>query len=153
MSAPSKTKTTETAAKKPAQSAELSSELSTAASTTATQTQSQTKPLIAPADAIGIFGALHVNAKSEQGFWRCGIQFHRLEHKLLLVVDDVIAAAKAETKALLTDIEDDYHFITRADAKRIHDEPNLIVEPVDIDGQIAADGTPDGAADNDDTTV
>lgn len=149
MSAPSKTKTTETAAKKSVES----SEFSTAASTTATQTQSQTKPFVAPTDAIGIFGALHVKAKSEQGFWRCGIQFQRLEHKLLLVVDDVIAAAKAETKTLLTDIKDDYHFITRADAKRIHDEPNLMVEPVDIDEQIAADSTPDGAADNDDATV
>lgn len=82
-------------------------------------------------DAVGILGAFTVRAKSDAGFWRSGVQFHRLKEKLVLVVE-------RESNAI-TGLHAKNHepecvvFLTAEKAMRIHDEPNLISEYVELD--------------------
>ncbi|HAS3586464.1 TPA: hypothetical protein I6208_002870 [Vibrio cholerae] len=78
-----------------------------------------------------IRGAFKVRAKSDQGFWRAGIQFLRTKETVLLVVDQVpedqpktVAQEDGEPELIL--------FVTPQAAKRIHGEPNLVVEVVEV---------------------
>ncbi len=82
-------------------------------------------------DAIGILGAFKVCAKSDAGFWRSGIQFHRLQEKLVLVVDqEPDASARVHAK----DHEPEcVVFLSPEKAKRVHDEPHLTVEVVELE--------------------
>ncbi|GHX82181.1 hypothetical protein [Vibrio cholerae] len=80
---------------------------------------------------LDIRGAFKVRAKSDQGFWRAGIQFLRTKETVLLVVDQVpedqpktVAQEDGEPELVL--------FVTPQAAKRIHGEPNLVVEVVEV---------------------
>ncbi|EOW9436672.1 hypothetical protein VCSRO48_0916 [Vibrio cholerae] len=80
---------------------------------------------------LDIRGAFKVRAKSDQGFWRAGIQFLRTKETVLLVVDQVpedqpktVAQEDGEPELIL--------FVTPQAAKRIHGEPNLVVEVVEV---------------------
>lgn len=81
-------------------------------------------------DAVGILGGFRVRAKSDAGFWRSGVQFLRLQEKLVLVVDkEPHASARVHAK----DHEPEFVvFLTAEKAKRVHSEPNLIVEEVEL---------------------
>ncbi|MEZ8134779.1 hypothetical protein ACED34_04490 [Vibrio splendidus] len=82
-------------------------------------------------DAIGILGAFKVCAKSDTGFWRSGVQFHRLQEKLVLVVEqEPDASARVHAK----DHEPEcVVFLSPEKAKRVHDEPHLTVEVVELE--------------------
>ena len=82
-------------------------------------------------DAIGILGAFKVCAKSDVGFWRSGVQFHRLQEKLVLVVEqEPDAFARVHAK----DHEPEcVVFLSPEKAKRVHDEPHLTVEVVELE--------------------
>lgn len=80
---------------------------------------------------LDIRGAFKVRAKSDQGFWRAGIQFLRTKETVLLVVDQVpedqpktVAQEDGEPELIL--------FVTPQAAKRIHGEPNIVVEVVEV---------------------
>ncbi|EKF9437936.1 hypothetical protein O1C18_003700 [Vibrio cholerae] len=80
---------------------------------------------------LDIRGAFKVRAKSDQGFWRAGIQFLRAKETVLLVVDQVpedqpktVVQEDGEPELIL--------FVTPQAAKRIHGEPNLVVEVVEV---------------------
>lgn len=81
-------------------------------------------------DAVGILGGFRVRAKSDAGFWRSGVQFLRLQEKLVLVVDkEPHASARVHAK----DHEPEFVvFLTAEKAKRVHSEPNLIIEEVEL---------------------
>ncbi|HFG1617231.1 TPA: hypothetical protein ACGFX0_002122 [Vibrio cholerae] len=87
-----------------------------------------------------IRGAFKVRAKSDQGFWRAGIQFLRTKETVLLVVDQVpedqpktVAQEDGEPELIL--------FVTPQAAKRIHGEPNLVVEVVEVSDVIDVSDT------------
>ncbi|MEZ9414124.1 hypothetical protein AB4189_07965, partial [Vibrio sp. 10N.286.49.E1] len=82
-------------------------------------------------DAIGVLGAFKVCAKSDAGFWRSGVQFHRLQEKLVLVVEqEPDASARVHEK----DHEPEcVVFLSPEKAKRVHDEPHLTVEVVELE--------------------
>ncbi|MEZ8655692.1 hypothetical protein AB6D60_17050 [Vibrio splendidus] len=82
-------------------------------------------------DAIGVLGAFKVCAKSDAGFWRSGVQFHRLQEKLVLVVEqEPDASARVHAK----DHEPEcVVFLSYEKAKRVHDEPHLTVEVVELE--------------------
>ncbi|EHY9846625.1 hypothetical protein K5B09_003019 [Vibrio cholerae] len=89
---------------------------------------------------LDIRGAFKVRAKSDQGFWRAGIQFLRAKETVLLVVDQVpedqpktVAQEDGEPELVL--------FVTPQAAKRIHSEPNLIVEVVEVSDVIDVSDT------------
>ncbi|EGR2024071.1 hypothetical protein DYB89_03225 [Vibrio cholerae] len=89
---------------------------------------------------LDIRGAFKVRAKSDQGFWRAGIQFLRTKETVLLVVDQVpedqpktVAQEDGEPELIL--------FVTPQAAKRIHGEPNLIVEVVEVSDVIDVSDT------------
>ncbi|EOX4332880.1 hypothetical protein ACPF3P_003736 [Vibrio cholerae] len=89
---------------------------------------------------LDIRGAFKVRAKSDQGFWRAGIQFLRTKETVLLVVDQVpedqpktVAQEDGEPELVL--------FVTPQAAKRIHGEPNLIVEVVEVSDVIDVSDT------------
>lgn len=82
-------------------------------------------------DAVGILGAFTVCAKSDQGFWRSGVQFLRTKKIVVLVVDEepesqpqILAQEGIEPELIL--------FMSKEKAKRVYDEPNLVVEDVDV---------------------
>lgn len=83
--------------------------------------------------AVCILGAFKVCAKSDAGFWRSGVQFHRLQEKLVLVVDK---EPDASDRVSAPNYEPEYVvFLSPEKAKRVHDEPNLtveVVEPEDV---------------------
>ncbi|HDZ3756900.1 TPA: hypothetical protein RSW69_003551 [Vibrio cholerae] len=87
-----------------------------------------------------IRGAFKVRAKSDQGFWRAGIQFLRTKETVLLVVDQVpedqpktVTQEDGEPELVL--------FVTPQAAKRIHGEPNLVVEVVEVSDVIDVSDT------------
>ncbi len=87
-----------------------------------------------------IRGAFKVRAKSDQGFWRAGIQFLRTKETVLLVVDQVpedqpktVAQEDGEPELVL--------FVAPQAAKRIHGEPNLVVEVVEVSDVIDVSDT------------
>ncbi|ABQ19607.1 hypothetical protein [Vibrio cholerae] len=89
---------------------------------------------------LDISGAFKVRAKSDQGFWRAGIQFLRTKETVLLVVDQVpedqpktVAQEDGEPELVL--------FVTPQAAKRIHGEPNLVVEVVEVSDVIDVSDT------------
>lgn len=89
---------------------------------------------------LDIRGAFKVRAKSDQGFWRAGIQFLRTKETVLLVVDQVpedqpktVAQEDGEPELVL--------FVAPQAAKRIHGEPNLIVEVVEVSDVIDVSDT------------
>ncbi|MBO1366093.1 hypothetical protein [Vibrio cholerae] len=89
---------------------------------------------------LDIRGAFKVRAKSDQGFWRAGIQFLRTKETVLLVVDQVpedqpktVAQEDGEPELVL--------FVAPQAAKRIHGEPNLVVEVVEVSDVIDVSDT------------
>ncbi|HFG2159097.1 TPA: hypothetical protein ACGF8U_003789 [Vibrio cholerae] len=89
---------------------------------------------------LDIRGAFKVRAKSDQGFWRAGIQFLRTKETVLLVVDQVpedqpktVAQEDGEPELVL--------FVTPQAAKRIHGELNLVVEVVEVSDVIDVSDT------------
>ncbi|EGR4491508.1 hypothetical protein DDM78_10555 [Vibrio cholerae] len=89
---------------------------------------------------LDIRGAFKVRAKSDQGFWRSGIQFLRTKETVLLVVDQVpedqpktVAQEDGEPELVL--------FVSPQAAKRIHGEPNLVVEVVEVSDVIDVSDT------------
>ncbi|MBE3911566.1 hypothetical protein HJ155_04035 [Vibrio parahaemolyticus] len=86
---------------------------------------------VAGVDSLGILGALKVRSKSNQGFWRSGVQFQRQKETILLVVDEepkdqpeVVAQEGIESELIL--------FMSKEKAERVHREPNLDVETVEL---------------------
>ncbi|PML45322.1 hypothetical protein BCT76_02860 [Vibrio tasmaniensis] len=98
------------------------------------QVDSKKDDVVHPGDgvnAIGVLGAFNVCAKSDAGFWRSGVQFHRLQEKLVLVVEqEPDASARVHAK----DHEPEcVVFLSPEKAKRVHDEPHLTVEVVELE--------------------
>jgi len=88
----------------------------------------------ADSNAMHILGAFAVRAKSDAGFWRSGIQFHRLTETLVLVVEHESDAANG---VYTKDHEPERVVcLTREKAKRVHSEPNLVVIDVDVESLI-----------------
>ncbi|MGD1469012.1 hypothetical protein ACP6H4_02145 [Vibrio harveyi] len=82
-------------------------------------------------DALGILGAFKVRAKSDQGFWRSGIKFRRLQETVVLVVDqvpenqpEILAEENLDPEFVV--------FLSVEKAQRVHREPNLIVEDCEL---------------------
>ncbi len=80
---------------------------------------------------LGITGALKVRSKSAQGFWRSGVKFLRTKDTYLLVVDEMptnqpatVAQDGIEPELVL--------FMSKEKAQRVHREPNLVVEVVEL---------------------
>lgn len=71
----------------------------------------------------GVLGCFDVTAKSEQGFWRCGVKFERL------VVTRVYVAELVDGNRFERDGND--VFMRPDDARRVHAEPNLTVTDVE----------------------
>ncbi|PSU49480.1 hypothetical protein C9J12_08305 [Photobacterium frigidiphilum] len=82
--------------------------------------------------ALEVLGAFEVCSKSDAGFWRSGVKFHRLQKTLVVVVDEM---PQGGYQALdVKGHEPDTIVLMSAElAKHVHNEPHLIVEPVDID--------------------
>ncbi|MBS0044509.1 hypothetical protein KFE26_19715 [Shewanella sp. M16] len=85
-------------------------------------------------NALHILGAFTVRAKTDAGFWRSGVQFHRLSETLVLVVDgDHVGQNDVST------LEHDAERVvclTREKAQRVHSEPNLVVVDVELEDLI-----------------
>lgn len=85
-------------------------------------------------NALHILGAFTVRAKTDAGFWRSGVQFHRLTETLVLVVDgDHVGQNDVST------LEHDAERVvclTREKAQRVHSEPHLVVVDVELEGLI-----------------
>ncbi|MGL5665207.1 MAG: hypothetical protein ACRDD9_03660 [Shewanella sp.] len=92
---------------------------------------SKTDLNVTGSNALAIVGAFTVRAKADAGFWRSGVQFHRLTETLVLVVDDE-SAAKDGVHSPNHDAER-VVLLTREKAERVHREPNLVVEDVDLE--------------------
>lgn len=92
---------------------------------------SKTDLNVAGGNALAIVGAFTVRAKADAGFWRSGVQFHRLTETLVLVVDgdhvstDDVSALEHDAERVVC--------LTREKAERVHREPNLVVEDVDLE--------------------
>lgn len=86
---------------------------------------------VAGGNALAIVGAFTVRAKADAGFWRSGVQFHRLTETLVLVVDDE-SAIKDGVHSQDFDAER-VVLLTREKAERVHSEPNLVVADVDLE--------------------
>jgi len=86
---------------------------------------------VAGGNDLAIVGAFTVRAKADAGFWRSGVQFHRLTETLVLVVDgdhvstDDVSTLEPDAKHVVC--------LTREKAERVHREPNLVVEDVDLE--------------------
>ncbi|SNC57269.1 hypothetical protein [Vibrio cholerae] len=89
---------------------------------------------------LDIRGAFKVRAKSDQGFWRAGIQFLRTKETVLLVVDQV-PEAQPKTVAQEDGEPELVLFVSPQAAKRIHGEPNLVVEVVEVSDVIDVSDT------------
>ncbi|BCV65112.1 hypothetical protein TUM17387_04710 [Shewanella carassii] len=83
------------------------------------------------ADACTLLGAFEVRAKSDAGFWRSGVQFHRLKKTLVLMVEhEADAAAGVHAQGYESE---QVVLLTKEKAQRVYREPNLIVEPVELE--------------------
>lgn len=95
---------------------------------------------VAPENALPILGAFSVRAKSDQGFWRSGIQFHRQQEKLVIAVD---VSGPIEDNGFIDangfDV-DDTVMLDKASAERVYHEPNLIVTDVDLSELVGVEG-------------
>jgi hypothetical protein len=79
---------------------------------------------------ISVLGTFKVRAKSADGFWRSGVQFHRIQEKLVFVVgEEPDAASRIHAKGYEPE-----HVVYLAveKAKRVHSEPNLAIEEVEL---------------------
>lgn len=89
-------------------------------------------------DAIAIVGAFTARSKADAGFWRSGVQFHRLKETLVLVVeqepDATAAVSTPDHEAELV------VYLTAEKAKRVHREPNLVIEDIDLEDLIDPTG-------------
>lgn len=85
-----------------------------------------------PADVLG---ALKVCSISDAGFWRCGVKFHRLQETLVLVVDKE-PQGQPETVDAKNFPPEFVVFMSAEKAKRVHSEPRLAVEPVELEDVI-----------------
>ncbi|WP_397608962.1 hypothetical protein [Shewanella algae] len=82
-------------------------------------------------DACTLLGAFEVRAKSDAGFWRSGVQFHRLKKTLVLMVEhEADAAAGVHAQGYESE---QVVLLTKEKAQRVYREPNLIVEPVELE--------------------
>ena len=80
---------------------------------------------------LHILGAFEVRAKSDVGFWRSGVQFHRHQEKLVLVVgEEPNASERVSTQNYESEC---VVLLTSEKAQRVHDEPNLIVKIVELE--------------------
>ncbi|AVI67223.1 hypothetical protein CKQ84_15765 [Shewanella sp. WE21] len=85
-------------------------------------------------NALHILRAFTVRAKTDAGFWRSGIQFHRLTETLVLVVeheikDEIEFCTKAHEPERVV-------YLTREKAQRVHSEPHLVVADVELESLI-----------------
>ena len=80
---------------------------------------------------LGILGAFKVRAKSAQGFWRSGVQFLRTKETIVFVVDEQLKT-KPETASFEGFDPECMVFMSQDLAKRVHQEPNLVVEDVEL---------------------
>lgn len=79
---------------------------------------------------LSVLGAFKVRAKSADGFWRSGVQFHRIQEKLVFVVDEEPdAASRIHAKGYEPE---HVVFLAVEKAKRVHREPNLAIEEVEL---------------------
>lgn len=82
-------------------------------------------------DAMRLLGAFTVRAKSDAGFWRSGVQFHRLKETLVLVVEhesDAVEGVSTEDHE-----PERVVCLTVEKAQRVHREPNLTVENIELE--------------------
>lgn len=85
-------------------------------------------------NALHIIGAFTVRAKTDAGFWRSGIQFHRLDETLVLVVEHEsdathgVHSPEHEPERVVC--------LTREKAQRVHSEPHLVVVDVELEDLI-----------------
>lgn len=78
-----------------------------------------------------LLGAMQVRAKSADGFWRSGVQFHHNQEKLVLVVEQESDAP--ESVSAKDHKPECVVFLTPEKAKCVHDEPHLIVNVVELE--------------------
>ncbi|WP_447077677.1 hypothetical protein [Shewanella algae] len=90
--------------------------------------------LLSGIDSCTLLGAFEVHAKADAGFWRSGVQFHRLKPTLVLVVeqeDHAAAGVHAQD-----DESQQVVLLTKQKAERVYREPNLVVTDIELDDLI-----------------
>ncbi len=91
--------------------------------------EAEAKAKAAAQTKANVLGAFIASAKSEQGFWRAGVKFARNKKTLLVVCE----FDGEPIEANVDDIKhDEVIYIGKDKAARIHREPNLVIEDVEL---------------------
>ncbi|MGR6833590.1 hypothetical protein [Aliivibrio wodanis] len=87
--------------------------------------------------AIEVLGAMEVSSRSDNGFWRSGVHFSRTEKTVVVVVsDDDIKNPELSQSGLGIESAFPVVFMAPSQAKRVHDEPHLNVEVLELESLI-----------------
>ncbi|MDD9158315.1 hypothetical protein PVK64_19305 [Aliivibrio sp. S4TY2] len=87
--------------------------------------------------AIEVLGAMEVSSRSDNGFWRSGVHFSRTEKTVVIVVsDDDIKNPELSQSGLGIESAFPVVFMAPSQAKRVHDEPHLKVEVLELESLI-----------------
>lgn len=87
--------------------------------------------------AIEVLGAMEVSSRSDNGFWRSGVHFSRTEKTVVVVVsDDDIKNPLLSQSGLGIESAFPVVFMAPSQAKRVHDEPHLKVEVLELESLI-----------------
>ena len=87
--------------------------------------------------AIEVLGAMEVSSRSDNGFWRSGVHFSRTEKTVVVVVsDDDIKNPELSQSGLGIESAFPVVFMAPSQAKRVHDEPHLKVEVLELESLI-----------------
>ncbi|XDF79264.1 hypothetical protein AAFX60_019090 [Aliivibrio fischeri] len=86
---------------------------------------------------IEVLGAMEVSSRSDNGFWRSGVHFSRLEKTVVIVVsDDDIKNPELSQSGLGIESAFPVVFMAPSQAKRVHDEPHLNVDVLELESLI-----------------
>lgn len=87
--------------------------------------------------AIEVLGAMEVSSRSDNGFWRSSVHFSRTEKTVVIVVsDDDIKNPLLSQSGLGIESAFPVVFMAPSQAKRVHDEPHLKVEVLELESLI-----------------
>ena len=88
-------------------------------------------------DDVEVLGAMEVSSRSDNGFWRSGVHFSRTEKTVVVVVsDDDIKNPELSQSGLGIESAFPVVFMAPSQAKRVHDEPHLKVEVLELESLI-----------------
>ncbi|MCR9671139.1 hypothetical protein [Vibrio parahaemolyticus] len=93
------------------------------------EAEAQAKAKAESERTANVLGAFIASAKSEQGFWRAGVKFARNKRTLLVVCEFDGEPIEADMDGIK---HDEVIYIGTEKAARIHREPNLVIEDVEL---------------------